>query len=53
MKRTEEEFFKNIISQSRLTLPDADFEDQVMMHIQAENSSQQQTLPMEIKLSWR
>lgn len=53
MKQTEEEeFFKNLISQSKLKLPETDFEDQVMMHIQTENYSQQQTIPNEIKLSW-
>ncbi len=52
MKRTEEEFFKDLISQSKLTVPDPDFEDKVMMHIQEANAIQQESIPSEIKMSW-
>lgn len=52
MKRTEEEFFQDLISQSKLTVPDPDFEDKVMMHIQEANAIQQESIPSEIKMSW-
>lgn len=52
MKRTEEEFFQDLISQSQLTVPDPDFEDKVMMHIQEANAIQQESIPSEIKMSW-
>lgn len=52
MKRTEEEFFQDLISQSKLTVPDPDFEDKVMMHIQEADAIQQESIPSEIKMSW-
>lgn len=52
MKRTEEDFFQNLISQSKLTVPDSDFEDKVMMHIQESNAIHQKSIPSEIKMSW-
>ena len=52
MKPTEEDFFKDQISQSKLTVPDSDFEDKVMMHIQEANAIQQESMPSEIKMSW-
>lgn len=52
MKPTEEDFFQDLISQSKLTVPDSDFEDKVMMHIQEANAIQQESIPSEIKRSW-
>lgn len=52
MKRTEEEFFKDLITKSKLEMPSTDFEEQVMMHIKKENIYQQQRVPREIKWSW-
>lgn len=52
MKRTEEEFFKDLISKSKLEMPSPGFEEQVMMHIKRENIYQQQPVPREIKWSW-
>lgn len=52
MKRTEEEFFKDLISKSKMEMPAPDFEDQVMAHIKKENMYQQQSIPREIKWCW-
>jgi hypothetical protein len=52
MKRTEEEFFKDLISKSKLEIHSPGFEEQVMMHIKRENIYQQQPVPREIKWSW-
>jgi len=52
MKRTEEEFFKDLISKSKLEMPSPGFEEQVMMHIKSENIYQQQPVPRGIKWSW-
>lgn len=52
MKPTEEDFFQDLISQSKLTVPDPDFEDKVMMHIQEADALQQESMPSEIKMSW-
>lgn len=52
MKRTEEEFFKDLISKSKLEMPSPGFEEEVMMHIKRENIYQQQPVPREIKWSW-
>lgn len=47
----EDNFFKELMSKSRLELPFSDFEDNVMLQI--ENKIQHQNaLPKEIKLSW-
>lgn len=52
MKHTEEEFFKALITKSKLEIPSPGFEEQVMMHIKKENIYQQQHVPREIKWSW-
>ena len=52
MKRTEEEFFKDLITKSKLEIPSDTFEEQVMMHIKKENIYQPQRVPREIKWSW-
>ncbi|MEL7834247.1 hypothetical protein [Fodinibius sp. Rm-B-1B1-1] len=52
MKQTEEDFFQDLISQSKLTVPDSDFEDKVMMHIQEAKATQQESIPSGIKMSW-
>lgn len=52
MKRTEEKFFKDLITKSKLETPSPGFEEQVMMHIKRENIYQQQPVPREIKWSW-
>ena len=52
MKHTEEEFFKDLISKSKLKVPFPGFEEQVMMHIKRENIYQQHPVPREIKWSW-
>lgn len=51
MKQTEEEFFKDLISKSKLEMPAADFEETVMTQIKREKIPQQ-FLSREIKLSW-
>lgn len=51
IKSTEDEFFKEIISNTRLTLPFSDFEDGVMAEIE-DRVTNKNTLSKEIKLSW-
>lgn len=51
MKPTEEDFFQNLISQSKLTVPNSDFENKVMMEIKTQELSRDFYL-INIKRSW-
>lgn len=48
---TEDEFFKSIMTDTRLTMPFGDFEDCVMAEIE-NRATHKNTLSKEIKLSW-
>jgi len=50
-KTAEDEFFRDVMSKSRLTLPFSDFEDNVMMQIETE-IVHRKTLSKELRLSW-
>jgi nicotinamide riboside transporter PnuC len=50
-KTTEDKFFREIMSKSRLILPYSDFEDNVMMQIEPK-VLHQNTLSKELRLSW-
>jgi uncharacterized protein YacL len=50
-KHTEEEFFKEIMSKSKLEMPFSDFEDEVMMQIR-EREVYQRSYVKDLKLSW-
>jgi uncharacterized protein YacL len=52
MKRTEDEYYKDLISKSKLEMSSPGFEEQVMMNIKREIIHQPQTIPREIKWSW-
>jgi len=47
----DDDFFKELMSKSRLELPFSDFEDNVMLQIE-KKIQHQNALPKEIKLSW-
>lgn len=51
MKQTEEEFFKRLLSTSKLEMPFPDFEENIMSQIKQEKIHQQ-LLSRDIKLSW-
>lgn len=52
MKPTEEEFFKDLISKSKLEINSPGFEQQIMMNIKRDKMYQQNSVPLELKLSW-
>lgn len=52
MKRTEDELFKDLLSNSTMKVPTHDFEDQVMMQIKQVDVYQKLVVPREIKWSW-
>ena len=49
--RSVDNFFHEILSVSKLELPFADFEDEVMMQIEKENSFQK-SVSRDVKFSW-
>lgn len=52
MKQLEHDFFKDLISKSKLKMPSPDFEDQVMQQIKMEDAIQSQPISWRIKVSW-
>lgn len=52
MKRTEEEFYKDLTTKSKMKMPSPAFEEEVMLRIIRETKYQQQSVPPEIKWSW-
>lgn len=51
VKATDDDFFKEVMSKTRLNLPFSDFEDNVMAEIE-NRISHQNSLSKEVKLSW-
>lgn len=51
IKHTDDDFFREIMSKSRLDLPFSDFEDNVMMQIE-NKVLHHHSLSKELKLSW-
>jgi len=51
MDESEERYFKELMSQSKLEMPFSDFEDNVMMQIE-QKIVQTQGITRDIKLSW-